>query len=89
MSTLELQVYDIFRVKLGEAEASKVIEFIDFKTTAKVEVKSEIFEQIINKDVSNLRNEMKLDIANIKTEGSTGFSVETHLGLRERIGLLF
>ena len=48
MSAIELQVYDIFKVKFGEKEAAKILEFIDLKSTKKVEAKSEIFEKIIH-----------------------------------------
>jgi hypothetical protein len=43
MSALELSVYEIFKSKLGEAEAKQVIEFIDFKSEEKVAQKKDVF----------------------------------------------
>ena len=54
MSVLELKVYDIFKTRFTEAEAAVFIEYIESKTVEKVEKKSEVFEQIIQKDISNL-----------------------------------
>ena len=41
MSWLELQVYEIFKIKLGEQEAAKVIEFIDAKAEEKAKQKAD------------------------------------------------
>lgn len=43
MSALELSVYEIFKSKLGEAEAQKIIEFIDAKAEEKVNQKKDVF----------------------------------------------
>jgi hypothetical protein len=37
MSVIELQVYDILKLKFGEKEASKFIEFIDYKSDVSAE----------------------------------------------------
>ena len=39
MSTLELKVYDIFKTKLGEAEAKIIIEYFEAKAEQKYEQK--------------------------------------------------
>jgi len=38
MSALELQVYEILKAKLGEQEASKVIEYFDAKAEEKINI---------------------------------------------------
>ena len=43
MSALELQVYEILKAKLGEQEASKVIEYFDSKAEEKINQKKDIF----------------------------------------------
>lgn len=42
MSTLELKVYDIFKNKLGEQEASCIIEYIESQSEKKYLEKKEI-----------------------------------------------
>ncbi len=74
MSTLELNVYEIFKAKFGEKEAKEVIEFIDTKVESKVENKTEISEKGIAKDIHNLRQDInknfatKEDLANVKSD---------------------
>lgn len=43
MSTLELKVYEIFKKKLSEDEASVVMEYFDQKADEKINQKKEIF----------------------------------------------
>lgn len=43
MSTLELNVYEIFKAKLGEIEAKQIIEFIDAKAEEKISQKKDVF----------------------------------------------
>jgi hypothetical protein len=43
MSTLEIQVYEILKTKLGEEEAAKVIEYFDSKAEEKINQKKDIF----------------------------------------------
>lgn len=43
MSALEIQVYEILKTKLGEQEASKVIEYFDKKAEEKINQKKDIF----------------------------------------------
>ena len=43
MSTIELQVYEILKAKLGEHEATKVIEYFDLKAEEKINQKKDIF----------------------------------------------
>ncbi|MEX8547116.1 MAG: hypothetical protein V5804_05885 [Mucilaginibacter sp.] len=43
MSTNELKVYEIFKRKLGEAEAQTVIEYFEQKSEEKINSKKDIF----------------------------------------------
>jgi hypothetical protein len=43
MTALELRVYEIFKVKLGEKEAETVMEFLEAKTEEKINQKKEVF----------------------------------------------
>ena len=43
MVALEIQVYEIFKTKLGEEEASKVIEYFDKKAEEKINQKKDVF----------------------------------------------
>ncbi len=43
MSAIELQVYEIFKAKFGEQEATKVIEYFDRKAEEKINYKKDIF----------------------------------------------
>lgn len=43
MSTLEIQVYEILKTKLGEQEAAKVIEYFDSKADEKINQKKDLF----------------------------------------------
>ena len=43
MSAIELQVYEILKSKLGEQEATKVIEYFDQKAEEKINQKKELF----------------------------------------------
>jgi hypothetical protein len=43
MTALELKVYEIFKVKLGEKEAETVMEFLDKKAEAKINQKKDVF----------------------------------------------
>ncbi len=42
MTTLELKTYEIFKNKLGEAEASTIIEYLDQKTDQKINEKRDV-----------------------------------------------
>jgi hypothetical protein len=42
MSTLELKVYDIFKNKLGDAEAKTIIEYFEAKAEEKYEQKKDV-----------------------------------------------
>jgi hypothetical protein len=42
MSTLELKVYEIFKSKLGESEASAILEYIDEKAEKKIAEKKDV-----------------------------------------------
>ncbi len=64
MSALELEVYDFLKLKFGEKEAAKVVEFIDFRASAQVDSKSEIFDKIIQKDMAAL--EVRIDRVEVK-----------------------
>ncbi|MBL7790467.1 MAG: hypothetical protein JNL75_11615 [Chitinophagales bacterium] len=43
MTALELNVYEIFKSKLGENEAKAIIEFIDLKAEQKINTKKDVF----------------------------------------------
>jgi hypothetical protein len=43
MTSLELKVYEIFKLKLGEKEAETVMEFIEEKTEEKINQKKDVF----------------------------------------------
>jgi len=43
MSALELKAYEIFKNKLGEQEASTILEFIEEKSEQKINQKKDIF----------------------------------------------
>jgi hypothetical protein len=58
MSTLELKVYEIFKVKLGEKEAAKVLEYIEAKTEKKIADKKDVLatkEDLANAKVDIIR----------------------------------
>jgi hypothetical protein len=43
MSTLELKAYEILKTKLGEEEASTILQFIEEKSEQKINQKKDIF----------------------------------------------
>ena len=43
MKGLEIKAYEIFKQKLGEAEANTIIEFIEEKAAEKINSKKDIF----------------------------------------------
>ncbi len=43
MSTLELKTYEILKNKLGEEEASTIIQFIEEKSEQKINQKKDVF----------------------------------------------
>jgi hypothetical protein len=43
MSSLELKVYEIFKSKFGEAEASHVIEYFQAKAEEQIQQKKDVF----------------------------------------------
>jgi hypothetical protein len=55
MKTLELEVYEIFKTRLGEKDAAKVIEFIEEKSDKVIQTKTGEFAS-------------KGDVANAKTD---------------------
>ena len=70
MSTLELKVYEIFKSKFSEKEASDVIEYVQTKVKETVEDKMMQSQILQSKDLEILRKEMatKEDIASLKSE---------------------
>ena len=68
MSAIELQVYDIFKVKFGEKEASKILELFTTITSEKIESQTQIFERIVNKDIEVAKQELRREVADSKTE---------------------
>jgi hypothetical protein len=63
MSTLELKTYEIFKIKLGESEASTVMNWVVETTTKEIADKKDIFltkddkVQIIEK-IADVKSEM-------------------------------
>ena len=55
MSSIELEVYEIFKVKFGEKEAAKIIEYIEVKTEKTISDKKYIIAT-------------KEDLANVKAD---------------------
>jgi len=58
MSSIELEVYEIFKVKLGEKEAAKVIEYIEAKSEKAIADKKDILatkEDLANAKVDIIR----------------------------------
>lgn len=74
MSTLELKVYDILKLKLGETEAATVIEYFESKTKEVSDNKFIVHQTLQTKDMESLRNEIhnvfatKEDMANSKAD---------------------
>ena len=56
MSAIELEVYEIFKLKLGEKEAAKVIEYIEIKAEQKVSEKNSILAT--KEDLANVKVDM-------------------------------
>jgi hypothetical protein len=68
-ATQSLQIYEILQSYFKNAEdAKKVVKAIEEVVESKVEEQSVVFESIVNKDVSNLRSEMKEDIARVRED---------------------
>lgn len=64
-----LNLYNIAnRYFKNEADAAAFVKEIEIAVNEKVEVKSEIFEKIVTKDIDVLRNETRLEFANLKQE---------------------
>ncbi|MBC7589194.1 MAG: hypothetical protein H7178_12640 [Chitinophagaceae bacterium] len=57
MRALELKVYDIFKTKLGEAEAKIIIEYFEAKADEKYEQKKDVLAT--KEDINGLRIDMK------------------------------
>lgn len=60
MSALELKVYDIFKTKLGDAEAKAIIEYFEAKAEEKYEQKKDILAT--KEDLSNVEKSLKNEI---------------------------
>ena len=68
MTAIELQVYDIFKLKFGEKDASKILELFTTITAEKIETQTQIFERIVNKDIEIAKQELRREIADSKTD---------------------
>ena len=58
MNAIELEVYEIFKLKLGEKEAAKVIEYIEAKTEKVIADKKDVLatkEDLANTKVDIIR----------------------------------
>ena len=71
MSALELKVYDILKLKLGEKEAATVIEYFEAKTKEVSEDRLNNYQSLQTKDLENLRKEMHLVFATKEDLGNT------------------
>ena len=70
-----LQIYEILQSYFKNAEdAKKVVKAIEEVVESKVEAQSKDFEKIINKDISNLRGEIKEDMAKMRGDFTTALA---------------
>jgi actin-like ATPase involved in cell morphogenesis len=70
-----LQIYEILQTYFKNAEdARKVVKAIEEVVESKMEAQSKDFENIVNKDVSNLIGEIKENMAKMKGELSTSIA---------------
>ena len=60
MRTLELKVYDIFKTKLGEAEAKIIIEYFEAKAEQKYEQKKDVLAT--KQDLFVFENSLKSEL---------------------------
>ena len=74
MSALELKVYDIFKSRFSEQEASVVIEYVEEKINKGVEDKVFLTQKIQTKDIEILKTEVREENAKIKGETNEGFA---------------
>jgi len=74
MSALELKVYDIFKSRFSEQEASVVIEYVEKKINKGVDEKVFHAQKIQSKDIEILKTEIKEDNAKAKGETNEGFA---------------
>lgn len=66
MSALELKAYEVLKSKLGENEASTLIEYFDSKSEQKFSEKKEILAT--KEDVTNLRADLLQKIESAKSD---------------------
>ncbi len=66
MITSEIQLFQILKQKLGEKEAEALVEFVDSKLKENNESNLKVLAT--KEDIANLREEMKVEIANTKAE---------------------
>ena len=57
---MELKVYDIFKTKLGDAEAKAIIEYFEAKTEEKYEQKKDVLAT--KEDLSSVEKSLKHEI---------------------------
>ena len=74
-STQSLNLYNIaFKYFKNEADATSFVKEIEIVINEKVEIKGDVFEKIVSKDIENLRHEMnksfasKEDLAHTKVD---------------------
>jgi len=66
MSTLELKVYEIFKTRLSEQEASAIIQYIEEKTEKKFEEKKDVLAT--KEDIMKFREVLRVEMGEIKTD---------------------
>ncbi len=74
MSALELKVYDIFKSRFSEQEASVVIEYVEEKINKALEGRVLLTQKIQTKDIEILKTEVREENAKIKGETNDGFA---------------
>lgn len=79
MSAVELQLYDLLKIKLGEREASSLIEYIEVKSKEKSETKFVEYKALQTKDIEILRNEIHNLFATKEDIRSTEKSIESKM----------
>jgi hypothetical protein len=92
MSALELKVYDIFKSRFSEQEASVVIEYVEEMVKDKIEDKALYTQAFQSKDLELLRKEMgeKFAETNLKiAECTTKIAESKTETLRWTFGIFF
>jgi hypothetical protein len=69
ITATEIQLFQILRQKLGEAEAEALVTFVDAKLKESNDQNLKVLAT--KEDIANLRTELKENIGNVRTEIAT------------------